>query len=106
MKNLTTRRFIGVDGYSYSSINNFKIISNFLNDIKIYQKYFRIIRIVRHHIRKYKIKYSNNVMKMYERFNIHIERFIMKNFGTIDLSLNYDVFKRLISDIYFRFKLA
>lgn len=105
MKNLTTTRFIGIDGYSYSSRENFKLIYNHLNDIKIYQKYIRIIRLVRHHIKRYKIKYSNNIMKMYDRFRDNIEKFIYKNFGCINLSLNFDIYKRLISDIYFKLKL-
>ena len=106
MQNLTTKRFIGIDGYSYSSIENFKIIYNLLNDFKTYEKYFRIIRIVRHHIKRYKIKYSNNIMKMYDRFRDKIENFIYKNLNCIDLSLNFDIYKRLIKDIYFRLKLV
>ena len=40
------KKIISNDGYLYSSLKNYKSILQVLNDDKIYQKYFRILKQV------------------------------------------------------------
>lgn len=101
------QRIIGIDGYCYSSKFNYEFIFPKLNEEKIYVKYSTLLRRVFIILKKKKIKfYSNkNRIKLFEFFRNRIEKFCLLNFFSADFSIFYDLFNRLMCDIFFKLKL-
>ena len=101
------QRIIGIDGYCYSSKINYDIIFPKLNEQKIYEKYSTLLRRIFIILKKNKIKfYSNkNRLKLFDFLRNNIEKFCLLNFFSADFSIFYDLFNRLMYDIFFKLKL-
>lgn len=101
------QRIIGIDGYCYSSKFNYEFIFLKLNEQKTYEKYSTLLRRIFLILKKKRIKiYSNrNRKKLFESFRNRIEKFCLINFFSADFSIFYDLFNRLMIDIFFRLKL-
>lgn len=98
------KRFVGIDGYCYSSTQNYQIIYPILNKDNIYQKYVRVIKRIYLFMKKRKIKKDNTRIRknIFQNFSDRIEKFCIDNFKILDVSLFYDIFNRLMFDIYYR----
>jgi hypothetical protein len=101
------KKIISNVGYLYSSLKNYKSILQILNDDKIYQKYFRILKQVFIYIKRnqFVIENENYRIKLYEKFSFRIEKFCMLHFHTIDFSIFKDIFNRIINDIFIKLSL-
>lgn len=100
-------RIIGIDGYCYSSLFNYKLISKLLNIDNIYQKYVRVIKRIFKYMKTNNINEDNSEIRktIFDKFSPNIEKFCFLNFNLLDMSLFYDLFNRLMYDIYYRLNL-
>lgn len=98
------KRFVGIDGYCYSSPVNYQIISSVINTDNIYQKYVRVVKRIYLFMKKRKIKKDSKRIRsnIFKNFRDKIEKFCIFNFHILDVSLFYDIFNRLMFDIYYR----
>ena len=105
-----SRRIVDVNGYCYSSIENLNLFKNKLEDEKIYQKYFTIIKRIflfcKQRIENNQIKLTKEFRnELFEKFRYKIEKFCMINFYITHPSVFLDTFNRTIYDIFYRLRL-
>lgn len=100
------KRIIGIDGYCYSSSFNYQLITNILKFDNIYHKYVLVMKRLVKIMRKENIQKDSSEIriKLFEKISSRIEKFCILNFHILDISIFYDIFNRLMYDIYYRLK--
>ena len=78
-----------------------------MNIDKIYHKYVLVIRRIFKYMKRNNIKEDTPEIRrsIFDKFSNNIEKFCILNLNLLDLSVFYDLFNRLMYDIYYRLNL-